>query len=609
VSERGFGGDAAALLAAVGGDSARERERALESVRRVAGTDALLPEMEAALRDGGDAERRNAARSLLAALAAPGEGGGALALLERLTVEEADADVRVLAASALGESGNPEGRGALERALADPDPNVAAAAADALGSLGDPRALDALAATLRGGDPWRGIAAAVALGRLHDGRALPVLAEAARDPLLAAAAAEAVGETGDPAGLDALRAPAESVDEGARRAALEAAALLLAGFRGALPAWLREAARAAEAEVARRFAGDGAAGAARLLGAAGTPGAADALAEALHDPERRFAAEAGLRLLPPEAALDALLPRLARGEGEPCALLAALPRLPDRAAAEAVLPFLGAGDEEVRGEAADALARAADEAGARELVLRALDDSRLRLGATQALGRFPGGDCDRLSGLLSDPDPAVRTAAAEGVSRCPAPEAGPRIAAALERERDPGARRALLSALGAVGGPEAVVRLAPLVRSPDAGIRFAATRALGETRAPAALDPLLAALAEGDAALQAAALRALGELGETGDPRGADAVEARLDAGDRELRRAAADAFRRVAPPAAADRLVRALADPDWRIRLSAARTLARLEAPGARDALRAARDADPDPLVREAAAAALGEA
>jgi HEAT repeat protein len=54
--------------------------------------------------------------------------------------------------------------------------------------------------------------------------------------------------------------------------------------------------------------------------------------------------------------------------------------------------------------------------------------------------------------------------------------------------------------------------------------------------------------------------------------------------------------------------LAGALHDPDWRIRLSAVRALARLDAEGSGSALRAARDADPDPLVRGAAAEALGE-
>lgn len=596
---------AAALLTAVSGESAWERERALGSVRIYPGAERLLPELEAALRDGGDAERRNAARSLLAALAAPGVSGGALPLLARLATAEADVDVRVLAASALGESGNPDSRAPLERALSDPDPNVAAAAADGLGTLGDPRALDALVEALGAGDAWRRIAAAVALGRLRDPRALPALAEAARDPRVAGAAAEAVGELGDPAGLEALRAPAHSAEPGVHAAALEAASLLLAALPGLLPPWLREAARAEAPELARRFAADGDPGAARLLGAAGTPAAAEALADALADPERRIAAESGLRLLPDAVSLAALLPRLARGDGEACALLAVLPPLPDREAAETVLPFLGAEDAEVRGEAADALARAAEGAGARGLLESALGDPALRLGAVVALGRLPGGDCGRLSTLLSDPDAAVRAAAAEGVARCPAPEVEPAIAAALEAEDDPAARQALLAALGAVGGEGAAARLASLVRSPDPAVRFAAVRALGETGSPGALDPLLHVLAEGDAALQAAALRALGELG---DARGADALARGMDAPDRELRRTAAEALRLVAPPAAAQRLVRALTDADWRVRLSAARTLGRLEAPGAAEALREAREADPDLLVREAAARALGE-
>jgi len=604
VSDSGASPEAAGLLAAVSGESAWERERALERARALDRPEALLPELETALRDGGDAERRNAARSLLAALAAPGARGGALERLERLAVEDADGDVRVLAASALGETGNPEARAALERALADPDPNVAAAAADGLGSLRDPRAVYALVATLRGEDPWKRLAAATSLGRIGDPRALPALAEAARDPEVAAAAAEALGEIGDPAGLEALRAPAEAAAPDARFAALEAAARLLAALPGDPPGWLREAARAEAAELARRFGAGVDPGAARLLGATGTPDAVRVLADALADPERRFAAEAGLRLAPAAAVLAELLPRLEGGGAEPCALLAALPLLPDRAAVEAVLPFLGSADEEVRAEAADALARSAEEAGARPLVRAALEARALRLGAVLALGRLPGGDCDLLAGLLDDPDAEVRAAAAEGLARCSAPQVEPRIAAALEREEDAAVREALLAALGAVGGPGAVSRLAPQVHASDAAVRFAAVRALGATRAPEALLPLLESLAEGDPALQAAALRALGELG---DARGADAVEERMDSADRELRRAAAEAFRLVAPPAAAERLAAALHDADWRIRLSAVRALGRLDAPLAADALRAARDGDPDPLVRQAAAEALG--
>jgi HEAT repeat protein len=83
----------------------------------------------------------------------------------------------------------------------------------------------------------------------------------------------------------------------------------------------------------------------------------------------------------------------------------------------------------------------------------------------------------------------------------------------------------------------------------------------------------------------------------------------RLRGTDLETRWAAARALRELAPPAAARRLQEALDDPDWRVRLNAARAFARIGADDqATPRLRAAAEADPDPLVRRAAAAALGE-
>ncbi|WP_420127837.1 HEAT repeat domain-containing protein, partial [Longimicrobium sp.] len=193
----GRGDDAvAALLAAAADERPWIRERALASAARLPQARLLLPALEAALRDGGDAGRRNAARSLLASMAAPGALPGALRMLDRLLRHDADGDVRLLAASALGESANPASRDGLEAALEDGESNVAAAAADALGSLRDPRSAGALARAVSGGDPWRALAAVFALGRLGAARGLPALAAAMADPMLAAAAVEAIGELG-----------------------------------------------------------------------------------------------------------------------------------------------------------------------------------------------------------------------------------------------------------------------------------------------------------------------------------------------------------------------------------------------------------------------------
>lgn len=602
-------GAAAHALATAGDERPWVRERALASVPRLRNARLLLPALESALRDGGDAGRRNAARSLLAAMSAPGALPGALRMLDRLTRHDPDGDVRLLAASALGESENPGARAALEAALVDDDANVAAAAADALGSLGDPRSVDALAAVTAGGDPWRALAAVFALGRIGAARALPALAAAVADPMLAGAAVEAIGELGDPAAMDALRAAAEMEDEELRAAVLQAAAGLLPSSPPPPPEWLREAARADEARLAEQFAADesGDSRAAVLLGVAGTSASAAALADALGEPERGPAAAGALGLLPPDVALAVLLPRLRGADaGARAELLAALPALPDRASAESVAALLGDEDAEVRATAAESLARALPAAEAREVVAGALADPARRAGAALALGRFPVDACDLLLPLLEDETADTRRAAAEGIARCSRPDALSLVAAALRRERDPSTLRALAAALATTGGADAVPPLAELAEGGDPGARFAAVRALGRTGAPEAVDALLRVLGgTDDPGVEAAALAALGELG---DPRGTEAVTARMESADRDLRRVAAIALRQIAPPGAAERLVRALGDPDWRVRLAAARTLARVDAPEALPALRDVRACDPDPLVRQAAARALGE-
>lgn len=600
---------AARVLAGAADERAWVRERSLSALGRVREAKALLPRLDHALRDGADAGRRNAARAALAALSTEHGPSAPLRHLEHLVRYDADGDVRVLAASALGESGNPAARPALEAALADPDANVSAAAADALGSLRDPRSVDALAAVVRGGDAWRALAALFALGRIGAARALPVLGEAVADAVLASAAADAIGELGDPAGLEHLRGAAESDDEELRRAALAAAALLLPASPDPVPEWLREAAAREVPWLAARFgAGDEAdAHAATLLGASGTREAATALADAMGDPDRGPAAAAGLGLLPPEVALEVLLPRAENADaGCREEWIAALPELPDRAAAVRVGRFLSDPDPEVRGVAAEVLGRARPEAGTRSLMEEMLHDPLRRTGAVLALGRVPGGACDLLASLLADPDADTRRAAAEGIARCPGPDARAAVAAALGAEHEPAVQRALVTALGAAGGAEAVPTLAELARRGDPGVRFAAVRALGRTGASEALDVLLEVLAAADPATEAAALAALGDLGDT---RGASAVAERLDGSDREVRHVAAASLRGLASPAATGRLVQALRDPDWRVRLAAVRTLERIDAPEAVPALREVRERDADPLVRRAARQALGGA
>lgn len=590
------------LLRELAGEATGRREEALTRLRDEPDPGGLLDDLCAALGDDRNPERRNAARAALAELASPSARapGEVLARLSEMLDDPGDADVQVLAAGALGESGNPAARPALERALGDPDPNVASAAADALAVLGDPRALQPLIRMAERGEFWTRAAAVVAIGTLGDRSGVPTLASAIREPGLTELAAAALGDIGAPEGLEPLRVAIG--DDSARPAALEAAAAIYAANPELeVPAWLRESAAAAEGGNRRRLEESGDVTAARLLGIAGTPSAADALVRAAGISGEEPVA-AGVGLLPPEVTATGVVARLESVDASACALLLrALPPL-GAAAAARVAELLSANDEDVLLAAADALGRSPPEV-VLPLVEKAVRRPETRLGAARVYARLRHPRCDPLEHLLHDDDAAVRGAAAEGLCRCGSAYAGA-LREAVGRESDPGARRSMVRALGIAGGAEAVGELSRLAEADDdPGTRFTAVDALGRTGSPDAFAPLLRALLDPLQEVQAAALHALGELG---DARAGEALAEHLDAPDRDLRRTAAFALDRIAPEGAADRLLEALRDPDAEVRLIAVRLLTRIGGPRAVAALESSADSDPDPLVRRAAVHAL---
>src|SRR5574341_316282 len=120
------------LLMAVGDESWPVRQAAAELLAAF-DDQALLPSLEAALRDHEDAALRNAAMEIW---------------------------IKV----------GPAAGGALLRLLQDPDVNVRHAAAAGLGQIGDRRAVAPLMALLRG-EPWLQYPAIHALAELGDPRA------------------------------------------------------------------------------------------------------------------------------------------------------------------------------------------------------------------------------------------------------------------------------------------------------------------------------------------------------------------------------------------------------------------------------------------------------
>ncbi|MCS6963800.1 MAG: HEAT repeat domain-containing protein, partial [Thermoflexus sp.] len=122
----------------------------------------------------------------------------------------------------------------------DEDTMVRQAAAEALGELGDPQALPVLFRAQNDDDPRVREAAAEALGKLCNPRAVPMLLQALQeddDPGVRRAAAEALGELGDPQAVPSLLQALQDVDPGMRRAAAEALGKL--GDPQALPPLLQ----------------------------------------------------------------------------------------------------------------------------------------------------------------------------------------------------------------------------------------------------------------------------------------------------------------------------------------------------------------------------------
>ena len=131
-------------------------------------------------------------------------------------MDDADADLRIQAALALGSQRHPEATDALLRALDDADPNVRFHAIESLGKLASPSAIDKLAAIAVSRDFYLAFPAIEALVRINDPVIAPKIAALLGDPMLSAAAAEALGHIGDEDAIaplvDALAQPATSVD-------------------------------------------------------------------------------------------------------------------------------------------------------------------------------------------------------------------------------------------------------------------------------------------------------------------------------------------------------------------------------------------------------------
>ncbi|MBI2797570.1 MAG: HEAT repeat domain-containing protein [Gemmatimonadetes bacterium] len=157
------------------------------------------------------------------------------------------------------------------------------------------------------------------------------------------------------------------------------------------------------------------------------------------------------------------------------------------------------------------------EAGLIALLLHA--DDRVRRTALRSLGRlgtFRAGEAIKRG--LKDASGMVRAAAALALASHPEGRFTGTLAAALDEEADEEVQFTIVRALGMIGGPDAVQRLARAASAEvsrtsrmkrSALLRIVAIQALGEARSPAAIIALKELAADRDKEVREAAQRAL----------------------------------------------------------------------------------------------------
>ena len=207
----------AALIECLGDPSWRVRKAAVERLTALDDAAGPVRALVAALADGENPGRRNAALEALTRLGATAVPG----LVE--ASHEADVDVRKQAVDALAAIAAPAAAQRLLELLEDPDANVRAAAAEALGAVDGRQAAARLSARAANDpEPLVRLSALRSLARLEVSLSVAELSAALADPLLRPSAYLLLGWSEDPGAFEELMKALSSPARGAREAAMEA---------------------------------------------------------------------------------------------------------------------------------------------------------------------------------------------------------------------------------------------------------------------------------------------------------------------------------------------------------------------------------------------------
>ncbi len=527
-------------------------------------------------------------------------------------LHDADPNLRMQAALALGEQRHPAAAAALIEALEDPDSNVRFHAIEALGRLQSPEAVDPLSRIAESRDFFLAFPAIDALARIEDPRVVARLVPLLDDDVLAAPVVEALGKLGGGdvvrplvALLDRPRAPVGSVAaaiarlHGSYQAKYGGGDYIVSEFQAALtPTGARQildAVGSAQKDELRALV--------LLLGWVQGPAVERALTRLLADADLRadvlealvrrggavvgilieqlqsddqdvtLAAATALGRLGDPRATDALANVLDGDRLVVIAAAGALARIGDLAAFEPLLALLGHGDATVRQAAIGALnSLGHPEMGDRVAGLLKDPDRHTRESAVRIAGYFGYASCaDAVFERCADDDEAVRRAALEHLPFIDEPRAVPVLQRAVTGDT-PRARAAAATALGRVEGPEARATLHGALGDADAWVRYFAARALGQHGHEDALDALSALAAQDPAPhVRIAALESIGAID---GPRAAVMLQPYAGAAERDIAVAALVALGHVSDETALPTLQHALRSDDSARRLAAIRGL-----------------------------------
>ncbi len=623
------------LLGALGDESWPVRQDALRQLQAFS-REALLPELDAALRDHEDAVARNAAMEVYAARSE-------VEPLHEL-LRDADEEIRHFAAGMLGNIGSRASTDVLTRALdEDTDPNVRHSAAVALGQIGAATAVPHLIQALRQ-EPWLQYATIGALCQIGDTRAVPAMVELLDETLFTVPALEALGAMADRGVLGAVIPRLSDPDPAVRNEAIRTVASIeqRATAEGAsLDPGVQQALR--HGDLAEHLLGmledddlDNRRTATITLGWLREARAEAPLIRLLGDPQLheyathalvaigfhdRGAWEHGLEdatdgirqgcvrclaWIAPPVGIDLVAPMIHDPSAEVRAEAAdAIGRLGDEDAAMLLFELLADENELIQEAAEEALARSNPQ-HVKPLLLRALesDDEQVRIRGAETLGRI--GDTDAagpLVALAKDPREHVRRAALKALGEL-AGEGASRVMLDALRDASSMVRQQAVVSLGLLQDPETVEALLPLLEESDPRLRFVTLRALGQIRRPDVVPSLLPFLSDGRKELRFAAVEALGAIRA---PTAVAPLIGVLGDTDRNLRRTAAEGLGAIAAPEAVAPLLAALRDEHWSVRCAVAGALGRIRSAKATPSLLPLLE-DEDATVRRAVVAALGE-